>query len=245
MSVLYCALVSNKEKVKIAQSSSGRTFELQIKSIIPQIFKNSVSDRIEFDDNFLTYTRTKEVTFLCISPKRLGEERPRKFIEFFINKFISRDFLEEYRVELSELIEIEKRKSGVIELFLQNKLGNFIDRQITNFNSGVEDSLLQIKDLQKDVDGLKNNIKDALYKESKNLEDLNQNLLQTSEKIKSDSIFYKKKTKEIEGETRFCCKPWVIKTTITMGIILGISLVYFIVAYVRCGGVNAFCDSDN
>jgi hypothetical protein len=241
MSVLYCALVSNKEKVKIAQSSSGRTFELQIKTIIPQIFKNSVIDRLEFDDNFLTYTRSKEVTFLCISPKRLGEERPRKFLELLINKLVSRNFIEEYGGDINDLLESEKKKGNIKELALQLSIGNYIDTQINNFNSGAEDSLLTIKDIQKDVNQVSKTIRGAIIQQSKNINELNENLLPTTEKIKTESIFYKKNVKIVEGETRFCCKPWVIKTTITIGTIILLFVIYSIVAYTRCGNFNAFC----
>jgi hypothetical protein len=242
MSVLYCALVSNKEKVKIAQSSSGRTFELQIKTIIPQIFKNSVIDRLEFDDNFLTYTRSKEVTFLCISPKRLGEERPRKFLEILINKLVSRNFIEEYGGDLNDLVESEKKKGNIKELALQLSLGNYIETQINNFNSGAEDSLLTIKDIQKDVNQVSKTIRGAIIQQSKNINELNENLLPTTEKIKTESIFYKKNIRKIEGETRFCCKPWVIKTTITICTIILLFIIYTIVAYTRCGNFNAFCE---
>jgi hypothetical protein len=241
MSVLYCSLVSNKEKVKIVQSSSGRTFELQIKTIIPQMLKNSAIDRIEFDDNYLTYTRSKEITYLCISPKRLGEERPRKFIEILINKLVSRNFIEENGGDISDLLESEKKKGSLKELSLQSSLGSYIDNQINNFNSGAEDSLLAIKDIQKDVNLISKNIQGALIQQSKNINELNEKLLPTSEKIKTESIFLKKNVKKVEGETRFCCKPWVIKTTITIGTVILLLIIYTIVAYTRCGNFNAFC----
>jgi hypothetical protein len=239
MSILYCSLIHNKEKTKIAESSIGKNFKMQIKNILPEIYKNSINDRIEFEDYFLTYTRSKEIIFLCISPKRVGEERARFFIEGLINKLCgSRNQSNKAYASIRDCLE---KHNSVKELLIyENDLQKIIDEEIKNFNTGIEDNYLKIQNIQKDVDIIKKDLNKAIVDNAKNAGDLEQ-LLLTSKKVENLGNEFKKGAKNLEGQTRCCCKPWVV-TTISMSVLLALIMIYVIVAVIRCNSYyNAFC----
>lgn len=236
MSILYCALIHNKQKKKLAESSVGKIFQMQVQNLLPQLFKNSVNDRIEFEDYFLTYTRSKEIIYLCVSPKKIGEERPRLFIELLINKLNSKNF------DISNETEADGAKS-LKELALQGKLQHPIDLEITNFNTGLENSGSMVKEIQKEIDETKKILNKGIKNQVGNMKDLEQGLLKTSENIAVGAEVFKKNSKKAKAETRFCCKPWVIRLTIVTSVILLLFLAYVIVALIRCNSINAFCSS--
>jgi hypothetical protein len=85
MSILYCSILTTKEKLKVAESANYVRFKMQIKSLLPAIEKGVISDSLLYDDNYLTYVRLKEIIIICISPKRYGTEKPGLFLETMIN----------------------------------------------------------------------------------------------------------------------------------------------------------------
>lgn len=237
MSILYCSLIHNKQKRRIAESSCGKNFQMQIQSILPQISNGNVNDRLSLEDYYLTYTRSKEIIYLCVSPKRIGEERPRVFIEKLINKLNSNNF----DIASEPMVTSNNMK----ELALQSKLQGPIDTFINNFNSGFEDSGLVVRELQKEVKETEKILKEAAAGQVDNLTRLKEGLLVTSENLKEGGNAFRKKAKNVEGDTRCCCKPWVIRLSISSGVILLLILIYIIVAFVRCDDINAFCDKEN
>ena len=232
MSIIYCCLILNKEQIKIAESSTNTLFDMQIKSLLPQIFKNTVNDRIEFDSYLLTYTRSKEVIYICVSPKKLGDEKPRYFLELLIKKLNSKD------IGLYE--EIERRKENKT-LGLIKKLQGPIDNQINYFNSGFEDANDSIINIQKDVDEIKRDMRLNTAKQIEGMMNLKENLLTTSDNLKVQAKIFQKNSNETKKWTRFCCKPTVQKYLIITGIILTVFLIYYVIAKVRCDSFNAFC----
>lgn len=231
MSILYCCLILNKEQIKIAESNSNSLFNMQIKSLLPQIFKSTVNDRIEFDSYLLTYTRSKEVIYICVSPKKVGDEKPRLFLESLIRKLNSKD------IGLSE--EIERRKESKT-LGLIKKLQGPIDNQISYFNSGFEDRD-QILEIQKDVDEIKREMRINTTKQVSGMAELKENLLKTTENLKGQAIDFQKNSNETKKWTRFCCKPIAKKYLTISLIILTLLLIYYIIAKIRCDSFNAFC----
>jgi hypothetical protein len=235
MSILYCAIFHNKQKKKLVEYPSENNFQMQIKSLLTEIFKNTVNDRLPFEQYFLTYTRSKEIIYLCVSPKKLGDERPRVFLDFLINKLNSRDY------DISA--EPELKINNIKELALQGKYKYVIDNQINSFNSGLENSRDPILEIQNNIKETQNDLRKATAKITKNISDLNEELLVTSEKLKDNGNDFKKNANKVEGDTRCCCKPWVICTSITLGIILFLAIIYLIVAFIRCNNFNAFCET--
>jgi hypothetical protein len=230
MSILYSSLISNKERNKIAESSNGKMYRMQIKNVLPQIYDSNINDRLECDGNFITWFRTKGIIFLAISPKRIGEERPRTFIEILINKLVKisgKDFIQDItagnKIPEEDLVKL-------------------IDKQIEDFNTGLEDKALLVENIDKDVVEIKKDLKVAIKKVVENQNDLEE-ILVTSNKLKKDAKTYKNAAKELEEETRFCCKPIVIKITISFSILVVIALIYIIISLVRCGNLNIACSS--
>jgi hypothetical protein len=242
MSILYCSLIHNKEKTKIAESSIGKNFKMQVKNILPQIYKKSINDRIEFEDFYLTYTRSKEIIFLCVSPKRIGEERARVFIENLINKlFNSINSKDKVFASLRDCLEKHKNAKELVTY--ENELQMIIDDEMKNFNTGIEDNYLKVKNIQNDVNLIKKDMNIAITQTANNVGNLDE-LLLASKKIEGLGKEFKKGAKNLEGQTRFCCKPWVIYTTITIGVVIILILIYVIVAFIRCKNFyNAFCTS--
>jgi hypothetical protein len=233
MSILYCCLILNKEQIKIAESSSDTQFNMQIKSLLPQIFKNTVNDRIEFESYLLTYTRSKEIIYICVSPKKVGEEKPRYFLDLLIKKLNSKD------IELHETIEARKANKT---LGLINKLQGPINNQINYFNSGFENANDSIINIQKDIDEINKDMRIKTAKQVEGMTNLKENLLTTTENLKHQAKFFQKNTNETKKWTRFFCKPTVQKYFIVIGVILSLFLIYYIIAKVRCDSFNAFCN---
>jgi len=244
MSILYCSLIHNKEKTKIAESSIGKNFKMQIKNILPEIYKKSINDRLDFEDYYLTYTRSKEIIFLCISPKRVGEERGRIFIENLINKLCGPS--NQMNKAYASIRDCLEKHNNVKELLIyENDLQKIIDEEIKNFNTGLEDNYLKIKNIQKDVDVIKKDLNKAVVQNAKNAGDLEQ-LLITSKNVENLGKEFRKGARKLEGETRCCCKPWLVYTTISSSVLLGLILIYIVVAVLRCNSYyNAFCSNSN
>lgn len=246
MSILYCSIIHNKEKTKISESSVGRNLKMQVKNILPEIYKNSINDRIEFEDYYLTYTRSKEIIFLCVSPKRVGEERARMFIENLINKlFNSNNSSNNDKIYASIRDCLEKHKNSKELLTYENDLQNIIDNEIKKFNTGIEDNYIKVKNIQNDVNLIKKDLNKAIVDTTNNVGNLDE-LLLNSKKIEGLGKEFKKGAKDLQGQTRFCCKPWVIYSTITISVILILILIYVIVALIRCENFfDAFCSDDS
>jgi hypothetical protein len=238
MSILYCSIISVKQKVKIAESRIGKEFLIQVKNMYSQILKGSARDRLMLDKHFLTYRKTPELIYLCVSPERIGEERPRLFIETLFSSIHN---------EMSSLLsDLTKNKQSIKELIFQSQIQPAIERQMDNFNTGIENSNLIIRDINKDVDnGIKPILRTAIKDQVENLGDLETDLIPKATNLKKNSKVFKKEGKELEGRTRFCCKPWVIRFFIIVGSILFSILIYIIVALVRCNDLNAFCTKIN
>jgi hypothetical protein len=238
MSILYCSIISIKQKVKVAESKSGKEFLIQVKNMYSQILKGSARDRLILDKHFLTYRKTPELIYLCISPERIGEDRPRLFIETLFSNI---------HTEVSSLLSDQvQNKKSVKELIFQSQIQPAIEKQMDNFNTGLENSNMITRDIQKDVDtGLKPILRTAIKDQVENLGDLETDLIPKATNLKKNANIFRKEGKELEGRTRFCCKPWVIRFFIIIGSILLSVLIYIIVAFVRCNDLNAFCKKIN
>ncbi len=248
MSILYSTLIHNKQKKKLAESNTNKsTFQMQISNLLPKVYDNSVSDRIPFEDYYLTYTRSKEIIYMCISPKKLGEERPRVFIEKIINKLNADTYgnqgFSAYNIGKETILN---DKGANLNMVLQSKVGPILDKEIQNFNSGLEgassDAILRVN---KEVTETKKILNDDLKKLAGNINELNQNLLPASNKVKENANAFKKEARELKGTTNCFCKPWVKKMFIIIGIILLLLITYTIVAFVRCSEFNAFCKKES
>ena len=236
MSILYCSLLHNKEKTKFAESTVGKNFKMQIKNLLPEIYKNSINDRIEFDDYYLTYTRSKEIIFLCISPKRVGEERARIFIETLINKLFNLDYRKN-PVYASIKDCLEKHKNVYELLIYEDELQLIIDEEIKNFNTGIEDNYLKIKNIQNDLNVIKKDLNNAIIKASKNVENLDE-LLLTTTRIEGLGNEFKNRGKELTTREG-CGREWVISISVFVSLLL----IYLLIAYLRCNSYyDAFCE---
>lgn len=230
MSILYCSIILNGDKHKLAETKDGKQFKMQIKNLLPQILKGIVSDRLEFENYYLTYIRLKEITFICVSLKKLGEERPRKFIETLINKLIST------YGGVKELLD----KCDLKELSLQKELSIPLENHIEDYNTGVDVQLYRIDEMKTDVDDIKQDLKKGVKQAAQNLGDLNEILL-TTKRVKDNAKAFRKDAREAEGATRFCCKPWVKRLFIILAIIVFLGLAYIVAAIIRCNNFNLFC----
>jgi len=76
-----------------------------------------------------------------------------------------------------------------------------------------------------------------VQKQNDNLEPL----VVQSKRIQEGAGEFRIQTKKVEGDTRFCCKPWVIRLTIIISVSIILIAGYIITAQVRCKSWNAFC----
>ncbi len=123
MSILYCSIISVKQKV----------------------LKGNARDRLILDKHFLTYRKTPELIYLCVSPEKIGEERPRLFIETLFSSI---------HTEVSSLLnDLAQNKLSVKELIFQSQMLPAIEKQMDNFNTGLENSNLIIRDINPSLQG--------------------------------------------------------------------------------------------
>lgn len=225
MSILYCSLVLTKENIKVAQSSKGSFYDMQIRNNMTQIKEGSVNDRINFDDKIITYTRSKEIIFIAISLAKYGENLGRRFIEHLINRIVDLG-------NIKEMLSQVKLK----ELCLQTKLEPVIDECMSKFNS---DDNMRIREIQSDVDEIKLDLKKGLTNLRTNIEDLDE-LDKQAKKIKLLGKEVRDDAKKAKENSR-CCKPWMVITIIIASVILGLVLIYGVISLIRCGDLNIAC----
>jgi hypothetical protein len=227
--ILYCSIITTKEKQRIAESINYSRFKMEIKQLLPLIEKGIVSDSLEFDDNYLTYIRLKEITILTISPKKLGTEKPSNFLELVINKIAN------IYGGLKQLNE----KITKSELCLQDQLGPQIENTIREFNSNKEVLL----NLNNDVHEIRQDLKTAYKQAVNNVGTLDEALI-TAEKLKDNAKVYNKNANTLKKKTACCGRPCVIKLTIIIVIFVSLAAAYLIFAFIRCGNINILCNKE-
>jgi hypothetical protein len=230
MSIYYCAILTTKNKLKVAESANFKQYKMQYKSLLPEIERGVVSDHVEFDDNYFTYIKSKEIILVSISPKRLGTEKPSLFLETLVNKIAN---------IYGGIKQFSERVTDK-ELCLQEQLGPQIEITIKEFESGFEGSRAKVQNINKDVEEIKGDLKKAYKQAVGNIGNLDEVLI-TSEKLKDNAKVYNKNARKLKNQTS-CCSPCVIKLSILFGILTVLGTAYVIVAFVRCGNINAFCD---
>jgi hypothetical protein len=227
MSILYASILATKDKLKLAESSNFARFKMQIKSLLPSIEKGVISDSIEYDDNYLTYVRLKELIILCISPKRYGTEKPSLFLETLINR------ISNIYGGIKQLCE----RITKAELCLQEQLGPQIESIIKEFDTGRD----RIQGISDDVEEIKGDLKNTYKQVVNNVGTLDQALL-NAEKLKDNAGVYKKNANTLKKKTACCgSSPCVIKLTIAIVVIVALVAAYFIMAFIHCNSINIFC----
>jgi hypothetical protein len=228
MSITYSSIIKSKDNIKIAESSNFIKYKMWIKNILPEISKGITSDRFELEDNYLTYIKTKEVIFLCISGKKFSTDRPNKFLEVLIAR------VNKMYENLSIMVEKTKK-----ELSLSEEIN--IDNIINEFNSGLEKGFDQIEVINTEVGEIKNELKHGINQIVKNLNTLDEALL-TSNTLKKNANFFKKQTKEIKNRSYCCCRPWIFWVSITLTTLLTLFIIYVVISVIRCGDLKITCE---
>lgn len=231
MSITYCCLISRSEKLLLAESSSKENYDKKVFKLFQTIMKENVNDIIEVDDNFiLTYIRTKKIVFICLSHKYMGEDRPRRFIEHFVNLVIN-----EYK-SIDNVIPHNPNEQ--IKLCLQKTLGEKLVTLLDSYDSSMYKNKQKINHLTNDMNEIKVNMNHQIKKMVHNNESL-ESLLATSQHLKKDANEYKQNAKELEKETR-CFKPWMGYALIVIAIML---IVYAVFSLYHCGNLSIVCSN--
>jgi hypothetical protein len=229
MSILYASIIKIKANQKIAESKNYTTYKIQIKTMMPEILSGINIDRFELIDNFLSYIKSNGVIFLCISDKRFGGEKPSIFLQSMIGKVVG----------LYGTINAMVDKNNT-DLYLNNEIN--IDAIISDYITGIEESIKQVHDLNKDVLNIKQEVKNNIKVVYNNVNKLEEALL-NSDNIKLNADDFKKKTKKLEEQSRPCCTPFIKFTSYTFLALLLLFAIYAIASLIKCDSLDLFCDS--
>lgn len=226
MTITYCSLIGKADKVLLAQSTLSDSYDIRIKNLTNTINKGQVSDIIEIEnDQLVTYLRTKKVIFICVSPSKHGDERPRRFLEQYISSMV-----QEFG-SIDNILPKEPKK-----LSLQTKLSLKMNSLIESFDTGMYKNKAMIRGMNDDLTEIKQDLSNNIKKLVKNGDNLDEMLL-VSKKINIEAKEYKEGAEELEYETR-CIKPWMMYTFI---VVLVLIIVYTVFAISRCGNLSIFC----
>ena len=229
MSLNYCCLISRYDKIIMAESNFKEvSFSKLIIPTINTMIKGSLLDFIELEDNkMITYFRTKKILFACVSQGVDGKERPKRFMEIFINLVNS-----EYASLDDLLIKFPKITRNCANEIFEKKFNKILG----DFDTGINSRGL-IGKIQHDVDEIKKDLNKNIKTMIENNNDLD-HLLLVSQNINKNAEEYKENAVVLEYETR-CLKPWMIYVLI---ILIVLSLVYLVFALARCGDLHIICD---
>lgn len=233
MSIAYCVIMHIKQKEILAESSKGKKYMMEIKSLYSEIFSSSSSDQLSIDNkNNFTYKKYKESVILVVSSKSQNKAEPFLFIEE-LKKNIEREYQ-------SIKALLTKINNNITENCLEEKLGKIIDDTIKLSNNQFPESLKTIAELNKDVEGIKEVMNENVLKQIQNLKDLENPLLK-AEELKNLAKEYRYNAKETLDKTRcWCSKKMKIFYVVFLALIC-LFLIYMVIALVRCGTLNAFC----
>lgn len=236
MSISYCVILHLKEKQILAESSKGSKYRLELKSLYSEIFSKVSSDQISIDNkNLFTYKKYKETVFVVVSPKKENKNEPFIFMEELKKN------IEKEHKPLKKLIEDLKNKNT--EYALQDSIGKTIDNTIKLLNSQFPESLKTIANINKDVESIKETLKENVNKQINNIQDLEKPLLKAQE-IKELAQEFRRKADDTLDKTKFCCSKKMKIVYFIFGIFVVLFAVYAIIALVRCGDLNAFCSGE-
>ncbi len=99
-----------------------------------------------------------------------------------------------------------------------------------------------VKDVQKDVNEIKADLRQNLRAVVHNIEDLNE-LDKRAQRLRLLGNDMKIEAAQVRNDTK-CCKPWMIKTIIIVTTIMTLALVYVILSILRCGDLNITCQKE-
>jgi hypothetical protein len=229
MSLDYCCLIAKKEKVIIAESNFKQaSYSKLIMPTINTMIKGALLDFIELEDSkLITYFKAKRILFVCVSRGVDGKERPKRFMENFINLVNS-----EYGTIDNLFNDFPKITRNCANEKFETKFNKILD----DFDTGLN-SRGMIGKIQSDLDEIKKDLNKNIKTMLDNNNDLD-HLLLVSKNINKTAEEYKEDAKVLEYETR-CIKPWMIYVLIIL-IVLG--LVYLVFALARCGDLHIFCE---
>ncbi len=234
MSISYCVILHLKKKEILAESAKGNKYQLELKSLYSEIFGNISSDQISIDNKTLfSYKKLKEVVYVVVTSKYQNvKQQPFIFIDEL------KKIIESEHVSIKRLLE--DINNEIKEYCLQETLGKTIDNSIKSLNSEFAESLKTILEINKDVEIIKNNMQVNVNKIIDNIEDLKEPLVK-ADMIRDLAKDYKKKAELNLDNSKFCCNRKMKIIYICFIILLLIFCVYALVAFLRCGDMNAFC----
>jgi len=222
MSILYCGILAKTESVLLAESTIGISYLLRLSSYLKDINKGVATGKIIMDkDNTIHYIRAKTVIFVVVTSTSVEEDKPIRFMEYFVDIVLS---------EFRTFENITNVSGKIIKYQHQQKLVEKLNRLVKSFDSDIYNKK-KVEGIQMDIDETKRNLKYGINKALKNNEDLGE-LLLVSEKIEGKAEIFKHGSRELRNETR-CIKPWMVIVCILATLILA----YLIVALVRCQSV--------
>ena len=229
MSINYCGLLTKSDSILLAESTTGVSYLLRLSSHIKDINKGAATGKIIMDNDItLHYIRTKSVIFLVVTATSIEEDKPIRFMEYFVD-IVLRQFK-----TFENIINVSGK---IIKFQHQQVLVEKLNTLVKSFDSHIYDKK-KVLGIQLEIDETKKNLKYGINKALKNNEDLGELLIKT-ERINDKAEDFKDNANDLRYETR-CIKPWMIIVCVLAVLILG----YLIVALIRCSSVyNVWCSS--
>jgi hypothetical protein len=226
MPITYCSLIAKNEKVLLCESTVNESMDRRVHLLIDHMVKGKSSDGIEIENGYVVaYSRTKRLIFTCIALKD-ENTRIKRCMEQLVNEMIK---------EFGSFDQMIPKE--IHRLCLQSRTELKINKIIDDVNTSLYDNKGLITGMNSDMQEIKHDMQENIKNIVKNNEDLDQ-LLLTSQKIKSHAIDYKDNAHQLEVQTR-CLKPWMVYVLISALVLL---IVYTVFALVRCGSMSLFCE---
>lgn len=228
MSIIYCSIYANKEKLILAESTTCESFHVRIKRLLSSILsdKETLSSREIEGGHLVVALKTKKIIFMCVSKGSHSNDRIQRFLKSFI-ELINKQF-----GTLDSVIQ-EPLKN----LCLQKQLNTNLNKLLESYDTGVYKDKAMIDEINKDLSDIKQDLSKGIRNMVNSAGDLDE-LLLISQNLNIQAVEYKEDAVILEKETR-CFKPWM---GITLIVILVIIIVYIIFSLYLCGSLTLFCE---
>lgn len=231
--ILYCEIIHIKHKKIIAESTKGSKFNLEVKSLYNEIFSKISKDQISIDDkNFISYQKIKDFAFVVVSKKTSKKDEAFIFIK---------ELIKNIEINIKPIKKLVEDFSEIFYNTQEEKLRKIIDEIISLFNSDDPEKQI-IAVIQKDVEEVKDKMKNNIEKQIENIETLEDPLIK-AENIKNQANLFRRNTKkELKRSEGFCVKfkkIWLI----LLGIFAVLIILYVSISLIRCKSLNLFCDT--